>query len=122
MIVGEFVDGKAILPVNFCLGEQPELTISFVVDTGFNDCLTLPPAAVAAMNLPLYSSTVARLADGSRSSIPIYLAKIKWDGQEEFVTVLATGVKPLLGTALLQGFRLTAEFENGGVVKVERLS
>jgi hypothetical protein len=30
MIVGEFIDGKAILPVNFCLGEQTELTISFV--------------------------------------------------------------------------------------------
>jgi hypothetical protein len=30
MIVGEFIDGKAILPVNFCLEEQTELTISFV--------------------------------------------------------------------------------------------
>ncbi len=37
------------------------------------------------------------------------------------MTVLATGTKPLLGTALLQGFRLTIEFSTDGVVQVEKI-
>jgi hypothetical protein len=42
-------------------------------------------------------------------------------GREEVITVLATGTKPLLGTALLQGFRLVVEFSDDGIVKVEKM-
>ena len=99
-----------VLPVSFCLSQTTELAIDFVVDTGFNGYLTLPSPAVAALKLPLESTIVARLADGSESEIPVYLAEIRWNEQVQFVTVLATGTKPLLGTSLLQGFRLTIEF------------
>ena len=75
MILGKIIDGRVILPVNFCLGEATNLTIDFVVDTGFNSYLTLPPQAVAAMKLPMESMVMARLADGSQSQIPIHLAK-----------------------------------------------
>ena len=122
MILGKLVDGRVTLPVNFCLGEGTDLMIDFVVDTGFNSYLTLPPDAVAAMRLPLESMITARLADGSQSQIPVHLAKIRWDGREQFVTVLATGTKPLLGTALLQDFRLMVEFIDGGVVKLEKIT
>jgi clan AA aspartic protease len=121
MISGKIVDGRVVLPVNFCLTEIADLTIEFVVDTGFNGYLTLPPQAIAVMNLPLESTLVATLADGSESEMPIHLAKIRWDDLEEVVTVLATGTKPLLGTALLQGFRLIVEFADEGMVKVEPL-
>jgi predicted aspartyl protease len=36
MIVGKFVDNRAILPVRFYLSADTELAIDFVVDTGFN--------------------------------------------------------------------------------------
>jgi predicted aspartyl protease len=42
MILGEFVDGRVVLPVSFCLGNDTDLMIDCVVDTGFNDYLTLP--------------------------------------------------------------------------------
>ena len=92
-----------------------------MIDTGFNGYLTLPSQAVAALNLPLESTIVAKLADGSESEIPIHLAEIRWNDQVQFVIVLATGSKPLLGTALRQGFRLTIEFNADGVVRVERI-
>jgi clan AA aspartic protease len=92
-----------------------------VVDTGFNSHLTLPQQAVSAMNLPLYSTTAARLADGTEILIPVHIAQINWDNQKIAVPILATGVKPLLGTSLLQGFRLTIDFIPDGIVKVERL-
>jgi clan AA aspartic protease len=121
MILGEFIDGRVVLPVSFYLGESTDLIVNFVVDTGFNDYLTLPPQAVAAMGLPFYTTMVARLADGRKSSIPVHSARIKWDDREQLVPVLATGIKPLLGTALLQGFRLIVEFANNGMVKVEKI-
>jgi clan AA aspartic protease len=121
MILGKFVDGRVVLPVNFCIDEITDIKIDCVVDTGFNDYLTLPPQVVAVMNLPLYTTTLARLADGSQYSIPIHAARIRWDNKEQLVPVLATGIKPLLGTALLQGFCLTVEFVDGGRVKVEKM-
>jgi clan AA aspartic protease len=121
MILGKFVDGRVVLGVNFCIDESTDLTIDCVVDTGFNDYLTLPPQVVAVMNLPLYSVTRARLADGSYYSIPIHSVKIRWNNIEKVVPVLATGIKPLLGTALLQGFCLTVEFVDDGMIKVEKM-
>jgi clan AA aspartic protease len=121
MILGKIVDGRVVSSVIFCLTEATDLTIDFVIDTGFNSYLTLPPQAVAAMKLPMESAVIARLADGSQYKIPVHLAKIRWYGQELFVTVLATGTKPLLGTALLQGFRLTVEFADDGIVKIEKM-
>ena len=121
MITGEIVDGRVMLPVNFFLTGETFLSISCVVDTGFNDYLTLPPQAVALMNLPLHTATQVRLADGSQALIPIHLARIEWNNREALVQVLATGTKPLLGTALLQGFRLTVEFADDGIVKIEEM-
>ena len=57
MIYGRLREGKAIVPVIFRLPGQPDFSVDFVIDTGFNDHLTLPPQAISAMNLPLYSST-----------------------------------------------------------------
>jgi clan AA aspartic protease len=121
MILGKFVDGRVVLPVNFCIDKSTDFKIDCVVDTGFNDYLTLPPQVVAVMNLPLYSTTLVRLADGSQYSIPIHSAKIRWDRPEKVVPVLATGIKPLLGTALLNGFCLTVEFINDGMIKIEKM-
>jgi len=83
MIYERLIDGKATVPVMFRLPGQPDFSINFVIDTGFNDYLTLPPQAISAMNLPLYSSTPARLADGSETLLSIHLATIVWDNLEK---------------------------------------
>jgi hypothetical protein len=36
MILGEIVDGRVVSSVIFCLTEATDLTIDFVIDTGFN--------------------------------------------------------------------------------------
>ena len=41
MIIGKIVDGRVVLPVNFCITEGTDLAIDCVVDTGFNDYITL---------------------------------------------------------------------------------
>jgi clan AA aspartic protease len=121
MIMGKFVEGRVVLAVNFCIAEETSIAIDCVVDTGFNDYLTLPPQVVSVLKLPLYSTILARLANGNEHSIPIHSARIRGDNRELLVPVLATGIKPLLGTALLHGFCLTVQFVEDGVVKVEKI-
>jgi predicted aspartyl protease len=47
MIYGRLIDGKAVVPVIFCLPTQSDFSIDFIIDTGFKDHLTLPPQAVS---------------------------------------------------------------------------
>jgi clan AA aspartic protease len=121
LIYGRLIDGKAIVPVIFRLPVQPDFSLDFVIDTGFNDYLTLPPQAVSAMNLPLYSNIPARLADGSEALLPVHLATIVWDNIEKIVPILASGYKPLLGTALMGGYHLEIDFEDNGLVSLEKI-
>ena len=121
MICGRLTDGKATVPVIFRLPEQPDFSLNFVIDTGFNGYLTLPLQAVNAMNLPLSANTPATLADGSQVLLSIHLATILWDNVERVVPILASGNKPLLGTAMIQGYHLEIDFEDDGLVSLEKI-
>lgn len=121
MIYGRLIGGRATVPVIFRLPEQPDFSLDFVVDTGFNGYLTLPPQAVSAMNLPLHSSIPATLADGSQVLFSVHLATIFWDNVEEVVFVLASGNKPLLGAAMMKGYHLEIDFEDNGLVSLEKI-
>lgn len=122
MIYGRISEGKATIPVIFRLPSQPDFSVDFVIDTGFNDYLTLPIQAVNLMNLPVYSSIPARLADGSEALLSVHLATIIWDDVEKVVPVLASGYKPLLGVALMEGYHLEIDFEENGLVSLEKIS
>jgi clan AA aspartic protease len=121
MIYGRLIDRKAIVPVIFRLPQQPDFSLDFVIDTGFNDYLTLPAQAVNAMNLPLYSSIPARFADGSEALLAIHLATVVWDDVEKVVPILASGYKPLLGTAMMEGYHIEIDFEDNGLVSLEKI-
>ena len=101
--------------------DQPNVSIEFVVDTGFTGFLCLPPAAVKALGLPFGFDLDTRLADNSSVRLPVHDATILWNGTELAVRVLATGKRPLLGTALLDGFELNAQFREGGSVSITPL-
>ena len=118
---GVTIRRQATLPVTFRLPGQPDLTLEFVVDTGFTEFLTLPPAAVAAMQLPFLYPQMAGLADGSAIRMSVHGATILWNGMEREVRVVATGRRPLLGTAMLDDQELRAQFRESGLVTVEEL-
>lgn len=121
MMRGRIQNRQAIVPVTFHLPGKPRLTLEFVVDTGFAGFLTLPIAAVAALSLEHEYDTRANLADNSEIQLPVHAAVIEWEGEEREVRVLATGRRPLLGTALLDGSKLVAQFVEGGLVAVGSL-
>jgi predicted aspartyl protease len=62
-----------------------------------------------------------RLADGSQVLLSIHLATIVWDNVKTLVFVLASGNKPLLGTAMMHGYHLEIDFEDNGLVSLEKI-
>jgi clan AA aspartic protease len=118
VISGHVARSQACLEVAFRLPGRPDLKIEFVIDTGFAGALTLPTAAIAALGLPFFQQIEASLADDASVRVDVHLATIVWDGVAIDVAVLAMGQRPLLGTALLDGYRLTADFQDGGPVSL----
>jgi clan AA aspartic protease len=121
MIHGHVVAHRVLVNVPLRIPPQPEVEVAFGIDTGFTGFLTLPPAIVAALNLPFLRRIPANLANGSTIFLSVYIATIVWDGTSRDVEVLATGRQPLLGTLLLDGYQLTADFEDGGTVTIDPL-
>jgi clan AA aspartic protease len=121
VITGSVQNLHGLVPVTFRLPNKPDLALEFVVDTGFVGYLTLPPAAVQALGLSYEHTTPANLADDSEVQLPVYAATILWDGVEREVRVLATGKRPLLGTALLDGYELVVQFTDNGLVTIDEL-
>ena len=121
MITGHVVQRHALLPVIFRLPNQRDIAIEFVVDTCFSGALTLPLAAVQAMQLTYEEDILANVATDEEVQTPVYAATILWDGIERDVRVLAIGKRPLLGTALLDSHELLVQFADNGLVTVDTL-
>lgn len=121
MMTGRVIALHILMPVLFLLTDQPGISIEFVVDTGFTGDLTLPIAAIERMGLAYIESIPASLANDDEVELPVYSATIVWEGAEREVRVLGTGKRPLLGTALLAGCELLAQFAENGLVTVDAL-
>lgn len=81
----------------------------------------LTPEAVVLLGLPFKYAMSVNLADNSKVTLPVHEATILWNGEEREVRVLATGRRPLLGTALLEEHELVVQFTEGGLVMIEEL-
>ena len=109
------------IEVPLVLPDQRHLAIEFVIDTGFDGFLMLPTAAVTALGLPFLYRLDANLADDRRKSTSVHGAVIVWNGEEIDVQVLAMGKRPLLGTLLLEGYKLTIPFHDSETVTIDPL-
>ncbi|MCL1472204.1 clan AA aspartic protease [Argonema antarcticum] len=121
MISGIVNDRHATVTIAFRFPHRSDIRIEFVVDTGFTDYLCLPTEAVALLGLPFKYAMPVNLADNSEVTLPVHEATILWNGEEREVSVLATGRRPLLGTALLEEHELVVQFTEGGLVTIEEL-
>jgi clan AA aspartic protease len=99
-----------------------EVERSAIVDTGFNGWLTLPSDLVAALGLSWKRSGTAILADGSLSYFDVYEAVLIWDGQAINVPADEADSDPLVGMALMRGYKITIEDVDGGAVTIEALN
>lgn len=99
-----------------------EEDIEAVIDTGFNDYLTLPKSLVSRLALPFAAPTQATLADGSTIRLDCYQATIIWNEQPRTILALEAEGGSLIGMSLLYGHLLTLEVVDGGNVVISSLT
>src|SRR5437868_12799417 len=99
-------------------GHEEELIA--VIDTGFNDFLTLTPSLVSTLQLPFAALAEATLADGSITRLNYHRGEAIWDGDVREVMVLASEGGSLVGMSMLDGCDLGIQIRDGGTVTIKR--
>lgn len=102
--------------------EEQVHSIRGIIDTGYNGYLTLPLENVNALNLPSIGQRKAELADGSLVLLEAFLAKIRWDDQQRYITITHSEGGNLVGMELLNGYRLQIDVVERGQVRIEKTS
>jgi clan AA aspartic protease len=121
-MTGSVIEYQARVAVSLLLPNNQEITLDFVVDTGFEGAMTLPLETVQSLNLPFFTQLTANLADDSGVPVDVYVGVIRWQDEEKRIAVLAMGTRPLLGTALLAEHRVQADFTDGGAITITPLT
>lgn len=93
--------------------------IRAVIDTGFNGCLTLPPAIIADLELPWRRRAFAELGDGSEVVFDVYRAVVTWDRRRRKIRVDEANTTPLIGTELLKQHEVNLKVREGGAVTIK---
>ena len=95
--------------------------IDTVIDTGFDGFLSLPSAIIARLGFSWTISNSATLGDGSEVVFDFYAGTVIWDGQYRTIDIAESETEPLLGMAMLYGYRLQVDNVEGGIVQIEVL-
>lgn len=102
-------------------GPAGKQAVTAVIDTGYTGSLSLPLSVVAALSLPATAKRKVRLADGTIRHLDYYEAEVEWNGQRREIAVVCVEGDALLGTHLLNGFKMDADFVAGGAVRIVAL-
>ena len=95
--------------------------VTTIIDTGFDRFLSLPSEIIIRLGLPWRTSNVATLGDGSKTLFDFYTGTVIWDGQYRAIDIAESETEPLLGLAILRGYRLQVDNIEGGIVKIEAM-
>jgi clan AA aspartic protease len=83
------------------------------IDTAFDGHLVCSRNLIDALNLETLADTEAILADGRKVTLEAFLCFVEWFGSRVPLHVIANDGKfPLLGTGLLEGRVLVADYSN----------
>jgi clan AA aspartic protease len=93
-MTGIVQDLQACVTITFLLPSNNQVTLEFIVDTGFAGALTLSPNTIHRLGLPFELELDSILADGSSVLSPVYRGKIIWQENELEIAVLALGDRP----------------------------
>jgi len=119
-VIGNVVELQARIRLPIQLPDHTSIEIDCVIDTGFEGFLTLPSTLIDDLDLPYLAKINATLADNSNIEADVYVATIIWQGTERNIAVLSMGIRPLIGTSLLENYHLSIDFCEDGTVLIAR--
>ena len=122
MIVGSVnANYEPVIQLSICgMGSQIHEQTA-IIDTGFNGWLSLPTDFIAALGLPWKRRGRATLGDGRECVFDVYEAAVIWDEQLLTIPIDEAETDPLVGMSLMEGYRLTIEAIEGGLVQLEKI-
>ena len=94
-------------------------TVAVVVDTGYSGALTLPEPIAHELGLRSTQTRYVVLANGQTEQVGVCAARLLRDGHALDVLPHLMGDKPMIGTTLLAGSRLSIDWWDGGDVMIE---
>jgi clan AA aspartic protease len=90
---------------------QGTLFVECVIDTGFSGELVLPRDVVDELQLIIFGQMPFEVVSGAQMSADFTEVKIRWLGEDRMVDVIVSeSDDALIGTALLDGARLTIDY------------
>ena len=98
------------------------LQIEAAIDTGFTDSLSLRGQDIYGLKLPWQTRVEVSLADGSKTTVDMYEATVMWDESSRRIPIVSTEIRPLVGMALMSGYRLTLDVVPGGRLVLEKMA
>ena len=97
----------------------PDITLSAVIDTGFDDFLSLPSDTITALRLDFFGKQKQSVFGGGEVLCDIYMLVVEFAGEERGITVLSSETLPLIGMRLLYGLELYIDIIDGGKITVK---
>ena len=102
-------------------GTSGTARVDAMVDTGFNDDLTLPLWAIERLGLPFEETAYFTLAGGDKSQTRLFKAQLEWQGTWREVIVVEVEGDALIGMGAMQGCNLSIDIVDGGRVDIRPL-
>ncbi len=115
-------DAQAVVTLHLRGPSGTAVDIEAVVDSGFNDTLTIPPDLVARLGLNFEETAKLTMANGDKGIFDMYQAEIQWRGAWRRTEVWSVGDAILIGMRLMTGHRLAIDVIPGGAVEITPLS
>ncbi|WP_392535839.1 clan AA aspartic protease [Nostoc sp. C117] len=116
------IEFEPIIPLPIRRADGKVFTQDAIVDTGFNGWLSLPPDLIAELNLKWKRRGRAILGDGSECVFNVYEAIVIWDDTFLTIPVDEANAEPLVGMSLMEGYQLTMQVFEGGLVELGKVN
>ena len=121
MILGQFRDGFPRIVLELPLLDGGSRKIQFIVDSGFEADLALPPSVIDVLDATYVGDIPISLADLTFRTRPVYRLFLNWQGEDRITEVISMEGNPLLGVGVLLGNQVLMDMTEGGDVTVETL-
>ena len=95
--------------------------IEFVIDTGFDSYLSLPPERIQQLDSEPAGKIDVTFANGQTEEWNTWRCRILWHDRPRDVVIFESRGESLLGMELLEGSRVTIQVRIDGEVVIEEL-